>query len=100
MFTKRQGTRTIGPNEQQPLPRHEIHQPSKRQAHRVDIGVDVRVVEFDIVDNRDIWQVLEKLGGLVEECTVVLVALDDEVSPLTESITRAVVAEVADDAAD
>jgi hypothetical protein len=90
----------IGSDEHQSATRHEVHEPSKRQCDRVEIRVDVRVIELDVVDHGDVGQVLQKLRGLVEEGAVVLVPLDDEISPLAEPIARPLVAEVSDDAAD
>ena len=36
---------------------HEIHQPPERELHRIEIFVNVRMIEFDIVDHRDFRQV-------------------------------------------
>ena len=54
---------------------------AKRQPHRVEVRVDVGVVELDVVDHRDVGQVLQELRRLVEERAVVFVAFDDEVAP-------------------
>ena len=51
-------------------------------ANRIEIGVDVRVIELDVVHHRDVGQVLEELGGLVEVGAVVFVAFDHERAPV------------------
>ena len=96
---KRVRVRAVGAQQQESVLRHEIRQPSKRQQHRIEIGVDVRVVELDVPDDRDVRQVLEELGRLVEERAVVLVALDHEVAALPDSIARPMLPEVECDAA-
>src|SRR4029450_11600059 len=64
------------------------------------IGVDVRVIEFDVSHNRDIREVLEEFGGLVEEGAVVFVTFDHEVAPATNSEAGPIRPEVERDAAD
>ena len=68
------------PSSSQPVPRHQVHEAPERQAARVEIRVDVRVVELDVADDGDVGQVLQELRGLVEEGAVVLVALDHELA--------------------
>ena len=84
-----QRRRAVGAEQQQAAPRHQVHQPPERERHGVEVGVDVGVVELDVVDDGDVGQVLEELRGLVEERAVVLVAFDHEVAPLPEPIARA-----------
>ena len=62
-----------------------------------DVGIDVGVVELDVVDHDRLGHVLEELRRLVEEGAVVLVALDDEVAAAAEPVARP---EVGGDAAD
>ena len=81
--------RAIGSEEQKPVLRHEVHQPTERQQHGIEVGVDVGVIEFDVADDGDVRQVFQELGGPVEEGAVVFVALDDEVSPPADAIARA-----------
>ena len=90
----------VSAKQQQAAPRHEVHEAAKRQRHRLDVGIDVGVIELNVVDDRDVRQVLEELGGLVEERAVVFVAFDDEVAALPHAIAGSVLAEVARDAAD
>ncbi len=77
-----------------------MHEAAEGEHHRVEVGVDVRVIELDVVDHGDVGQVLQELGGLVEERAVVLVAFDDEVASLAEPIAGTVLAEIPGDAAD
>ena len=51
---------------------------------RVEIGVDVSVIEFDIIDDKCIRFIVLKLRSLIEERGVVLIALDDEVRSVSE----------------
>ena len=64
---------------------------------RVDVRVDIGVVELDVVDDQRARPVVHELGALVEERRVVLVGLDDEVLRAAEPRRDA---EVARDAAD
>ena len=48
---QRRARRTVGAEQQQPAPRHQIDQPPERQRHGVQVGVDVRVIELDVVDD-------------------------------------------------
>ena len=68
------------PSSSRPFRGTRFDQPAERQQHRVEVGVDVGVIELDVVDDGDVGQVLEELRRLVEERAVVLVALDDEVA--------------------
>jgi hypothetical protein len=58
------------------------------------------VIELDVVDDRDVRQVLQELRGLVEVRAVVLVAFDDEGLALADRDSSRRRAEVARDAAD
>ena len=58
---------------------------------------DVRVIEFQVVDDRDLGLVMDELAALVEEGGVVFVALDDE--PFAVGEARAL-REIVRDAAD
>src|SRR5690349_9289474 len=71
--------RTVPTGDQLSVSRHEIHQTSKSQLHRIEIFVNIRMIEFDVVDDRDLRQVMHELRTLVEVCSVVLVAFDNEV---------------------
>ena len=97
---KRQRRGAVAAKQQQALPRHEACEPRERRGHRIHVGVDIRMVELDVVDDGDVGQILQELRGLVEERAVVFVALDDEVAPLPHAVARAMVAEIPGDAAD
>ena len=77
------------PTSSRPLRGTRLTRPPERQRHGVEVGVDVRVIELDVVDDGDVRQILQELRRLVEEGAVVLVALDDEVAPLADAVARA-----------
>ena len=68
---------------------HQVHQPAKRQLHRVQIEVDVCVIEFDVVDDGQLRQVVHELWAFVEISCVVFIALDDEVIAVSNMKARA-----------
>src|SRR5208282_4552859 len=59
--------------------RNQVHQPFESRLHRVQILVDIGVVEFHRGENHGIRKVVQKLRALIEECCVVLVAIQNEV---------------------
>jgi 2-oxo-3-hexenedioate decarboxylase len=67
---------------------------------RVEIGVDVRVIELDVADHRNVRQILQELRGLVEVGAIVFVAFDHEGLALADPVAGAVSTEIARDAAD
>ena len=75
----------------------EVHQAAEGELDRVEVFVDVRVVELDVPDDCRLRKVVHKLRPLVEVRGVVLVALDDEVVAVRHAEARA---EVLHDAAD
>ena len=99
-FFSASGIRRIGAEQQQARARHQIHQPAKRQSHGIEIGVNVCVIELDVIDDGDVREILQELRGLVEEGAVVLVAFDHEVAALAEPVARPFLAEISRDAAD
>ena len=76
----------VGAEQQQPPARDEVHEPLKRQADGVQVRIDIGVVELDVADHGNVRQVLQELRGLVEERAVVVVPLDDELSPAANSV--------------
>ncbi len=56
---------------------------------RGEVVEDVGVIEFEVVDDRDLGQVVDELAALVEERGVVLVALDDEPFAVREACAGA-----------
>src|SRR5882724_12368754 len=57
---------TVPTNDQLSAARHQIHQAAKRQFHRVEIFVDVRVIELDVIDDRDLRLVMHELRTFIE----------------------------------
>src|SRR5438105_552434 len=71
--------RTVPTDNQRSVAGDEIHQTTERQFHRIEILVDVRMVKLDVIDDRDLRQVVHELRAFVEVSRVVLVAFDDEI---------------------
>src|SRR5437764_13446003 len=71
--------RTIPTDNQLSIAGDEIHQTTERQLYRIEALVNICMVEFDIIDNRDLRQVVHELRAFIEVGRVVLVAFDDEV---------------------
>src|SRR5438067_1939214 len=71
--------RTVPTDNQLSIAGDEVHQTTERQLYRVEVRVNVCMVEFDIVDDGDLRQVMHELRAFVEVSRVVLVAFDDEV---------------------
>ena len=63
-----------------PLPRHGAHQMMELALDRGDVGKDVGVVVFEVVEDRDRRPVVHELRALVEERGVVFVRFDDEIA--------------------
>jgi len=97
---RRPGVLAVAPDNHPAVPRHQIHQALEGQLIDVEVGVDIGMVEFDVVDDRDVGQVLQELGRLVEVGAVVLIAFDDEVPALPHTVARSVFAEIQRHAAD
>ena len=68
--------RRINSRDQPAAARHKIHQAGKFPLDVVYVVVNIRVVEFDIIDYCDLRQVVHKFRLLVEICRVVLIAFD------------------------
>src|SRR5262249_10073946 len=79
-------TGAVAADQQESAARHKVDQAPEGEHHCVEIFVNVRVIELDVVDDGDVRKVLEKLGRLVEKGAVVLVALDDEVRPRPQAV--------------
>ena len=61
-----------------PLRGHDAHEMMELRLDRGEIGEDVGVVVFEVVEDRGARPVVHELGALVEERGVVLVGLDHE----------------------
>src|SRR5205814_1822284 len=68
----------------------------KRGLDRIEAVENVGMIEFEVIDNRDLGQVMNELAALVKEGGVVFVAFDDE--PIAVREPRAL-AEIVRDAA-
>ena len=69
----------VGGIDQQPARAgHDAHEMMKLPFDRLQIRVNIGVVELDIINDRDLRGVVDHLGALVEEGGVVFVRLDDE----------------------
>ncbi len=79
-------------------PRHEIHETAKLKRDGLQVGINIRVIVFEGRQNQFVGMIVEKFRAFVEECGVVLVALDDEFFPAAEAVTSIV--EIRRDAAD
>ena len=64
---------------------HGAHQMVELGFDRRQVGKDVGVVVFEVVEDRRARPVVDELAALVEEGGVVLVGLDDEVPTLPEA---------------
>ena len=91
------GLGAVGAENQPAAPRDEADEPPERRAQRLHVGVDVGVVVLEVADDGDVGQILQKLGGLVEERAVVFVALDHEIPAVPQAVAAV---EVERDAAD
>src|SRR5437762_1988803 len=78
--------RIVRPGEQQSPSRDQVDETAERNPDRLEVGINVRVVVFDVVHDGDVGKVFEEFRRLVEEGAVVLVALDDELAPAAEAI--------------
>ena len=87
----------INPDDQMPVCRNEIHQTRKFKFDRLEIAVNVGVVEFDIVDDGDFGQIVHKLRLFIKISRVVFVAFDNEKIAVGHAKRRA---EILHDAAD
>src|SRR5579859_6239060 len=77
--------------------RDQIHQALECGFYRVEIFVDVGVIELDGGEDDGVGKVVEEFWSLVEEGSVIFVAFEDEVLPRPEMEAGA---EVFGDAAD
>ena len=85
LFAQGKTVRIVAIDEHQPVARHQIQEAPERQQNGVQVVKDVRMIELDIVHDRALRQVVEKLRALVEIGRVVLVTLDHEKVRMRES---------------
>ena len=55
----------VRPEEEKAAPWNQVDEALKGDADRREIGIDVGVIELDVVDHADVREVLEELRGLV-----------------------------------
>src|SRR5256885_4502251 len=70
--------------EQQSIARNQPNEMFERGVDRFEAVKNIRMIEFDIVDDRDFWQVMNELAPLIEESRIVLIAFNDEPLALGE----------------
>ncbi len=65
--------------------RNEVHEALESRFNRIEIFVDIGVIEFDRGEDKGVWKVVQKLWTLVEKCRVVFVAFEDEMVARSEA---------------
>src|SRR6266403_4105922 len=68
----------LTPRDDTSATRNEVHHTAKLELNRGKIRIDVRVVELERHDDGLVRVVVQKFRGLVKECGIVFVALEDE----------------------
>lgn len=58
--------------------RHEVHQSFEGCFHRLEVPINVRVIELHVRQYQGIGKVMHEFRTFVEEGCIVLVSLDDE----------------------
>src|SRR5204863_9576720 len=81
--------RTVPAGNQAAVARHQIHQTPKRELHRIEVLVNIGVIEFDVVNDGNFGEVMHELRALVEIGRVVFVAFNDEVIAVGDAKTDA-----------
>ena len=94
---QRREVRVVAIGQEHAVTRHEPDEMFERSLDGREIFKNIRVVEFQVIEDRHFRQVMNKLAALVEKGGVVFVPLDDE--PFAVRKTRAL-AEIVRDAAD
>src|SRR5271169_5115919 len=64
--------------------RHEVHQALEGGFHSVEVLVNISVIKFNRRQDDGVRKVVQELWTLVEERSIVLIAFDDEVLPLSQ----------------
>src|SRR5436305_11862355 len=67
----------------------QVHQSLERSRHRFEVFVDISVVEFNRGKDHSVGEIVQKLWAFVEECSVVLVGLNDEMPSAAKLKTTA-----------
>src|SRR5215813_11945848 len=70
---------TVPARDQPSVCGYEVHQASKGQLHRIQIDVDIGMIEFNVVDDSEFRQIVHELRTFVEVSSIVFVAFNDEI---------------------
>ena len=57
----------------------------ERNLNRIQVFENIRMIKFDIIDDGNLGQVMDKFAAFVEKCGVVFVALNDEPFAISKS---------------
>src|SRR5689334_21291400 len=95
-FQERRELGIVAVGQQEPVARNEANQATEGRLDGGEVLENVGVIEFEIIDDGDLGQVMDELAAFIEEGGIVLVAFDNEPGTLCE--TRPLL-EVAGDAA-
>src|ERR1700685_4080965 len=67
------------------MARHEIDEALESGLHRVQVAINVGVIELNVGENQRVGKIVHELGPFIEKGRVVLVALDDERASLAQA---------------
>jgi len=76
---------------------NDIDQPAECRLDRLEIRVNIRMIELDVLQQNNSGQIVQKLRSFIEKGGVVLIALDDEIGTVCKLKTAS---EIFGDAAD
>src|SRR5580698_8745809 len=63
---------------QAPAPGNKIYKTLESRLDRLQIVIDIRVIELYMCQDRGVWKVVQKLRAFIEERRVVLIAFNQE----------------------
>jgi hypothetical protein len=63
---------------------NDINEPAKRDLESVQIFVNIRMIEFDVLQQHNPRKVVQKLRAFVEEGGVVFITFDNEIRSIRE----------------
>src|SRR5580765_5196489 len=86
-FKQRRQVQIVAIAQQQAISWDEPDEMLERGFDRIEIREDIRVVEFEIIDDGDLGQVMDELAALIKKSRVVLVAFNNK--PVAIGETRA-----------
>ena len=97
VFRNVHAIRIVGIQQDHAFARHDIEQPAKARLDLLEVAIDIRMIELDVVHDDEFGKVVDKFRPLVEKGGVVFVTLNNEMFRVSEA--RAL-AEVFGDASD